>query len=540
MKRKTLLMLGLGLLASCDRLFQSQLGTDPALCTQSSSLCPSGQLCDFTSGTCQPIGGTNPPGWSLSAAAVGSCPQAPTITITGPSAGTTPKVLLNSLEVDPAEVAVGDDGALTITLPRQLPPGVVQVSLSFSATEPPVVFSPGFRYETKTAAVTALLPVASSLAKLPPDVLQLATWHPRRGGALDLAALGLTGTPVVHYRDAVVASRQTPTFAHLFSSTMLADGTALQTGNLATAVDSQSGDEALLTTTASAGSAAFFIAGSDTPVVKKSVLGSMNFPVLRQMVAGGYFRDDGGPIQALTFIGWQSGTTALPVQHSPGPGVNAAASDFVTIQTPVKNFVPVALASGRLNGDAYTDVLALLSGGTGPATYACVVSGGPTPVVYSFPQLPPGTTTVALGTLDSDALPDAVLGINSGAGTAGQLVIYLNQSAQTAPTVSWDAAKAVTVATRNAPTALAVADYDGDGRNDIIYAASDGVHVLLNQAGPAGQPGFTDFLVYGGNGWTVSSLATADFSGDSRLDVIVADTKNHTVVLLENSCSPAS
>lgn len=458
MKKKTLLMLGLGLLGSCDRLFQSQLGTDPALCTQSSSLCPSGQLCDFTTGSCQPIGGMNPPGWSLSASAVGSCPQAPTITITGPSSGTKPKVVLNSLEVDPGDVAVGNDGTLTVTLPRQLPPGVVQVSLTFSATEPPVVFSPGFQYFTKTAAVTALLPISSPLAKLPTDVLQLGAWHPRRGGALDLAALGLAGTPVVHYRDAVVASRQTPTFAHLFSSTTLADGTALQTGNLATAADSQSGDEALLTATASAGSAAFFIAGSDTPSVKKSVLGSMNFPVVRQMVAGGFFRDDGGPVQALTFIGWQSGTTALPVQHSAGPGVSAAASDFVTIQTPGKNFIPVALASGQLNGDAYTDVLALLSGGTGPATYACVISGGPTPSVFALPLLPPGTTTVALGTLDSDALPDAVFGINSGAGTAGQVVIYPNQSAQTAPAVSWDSTNAFTVATRDAPTALAVAD----------------------------------------------------------------------------------
>ncbi len=198
MKKKTLLMLGLGLLGSCDRLFQSQLGTDPALCTQSSSLCPSGQLCDFTTGSCQPIGGMNPPGWSLSASAVGSCPQAPTITITGPSSGTKPKVVLNSLEVDPGDVAVGNDGTLTVTLPRQLPPGVVQVSLTFSATEPPVVFSPGFQYFTKTAAVTALLPISSPLAKLPTDVLQLGAWHPRRGGALDLAALGLAGTPVVH------------------------------------------------------------------------------------------------------------------------------------------------------------------------------------------------------------------------------------------------------------------------------------------------------------------------------------------------------
>lgn len=533
MKEKALLVLGL--LAGCDRLFQSQLGTDPTLCTQSSSLCPSGQLCDFTSGTCQPIGGMNPPGWSLAMDTVAACPQPPTLKITGPLTGT-PQVRLNTLDVDPADVALGTDGTLTVTLPRQLPAGAVQVTLTFSASQPPVVLS-GFQYETKTASVTMLVPVQGSLANLPADVSQLATWQPRRGGALDLALLGGGGSPLVHYRDAVVASRQTPTFAHLLSLSTLTDGTLLQSGNLATVTDPQSGDGVLITATATAGSAAYFLGGSDAPIVKVSDTGSSSYTVVRQLVAGGFFKDDGGSIQALTFLGWQSGGNGLLVKHNPGPGSNNQGSDYTTIATAIPNPLPLALAAGSINSDAYTDVILLVGATFGPASAGFAISGGPTPNVTAIPALPIAVTTLTLGNLDSDPRPEAVFGINPGAGQSGKIAVYLNQSTKTA--ISWDPTNTIFVAARNAPTALAVADYNGDGRNDIIYGAADGVHVLLNQATGTGKPAFTDTLVYAASGWTVNSLVTADFSGDSRPDVIVADGKSRQVVLLENSCSPA-
>jgi len=264
------------------------------------------------------------------------------------------------------------------------------------------------------------------------------------------------------------------------------------------------------------------------------------------LVAGGYFRDGAGPVQALTFLGWQSATATLPVKLSANPSLKLASVDFVNLQTTIVNPLPLAVAAGQINNDAHTDVLLLVGAPSGTTSFGYWITGGaPTvglpsgpPLTGQFSTLPASATVVALGNLDSDPLPDAVFALNPGATQSGQVMVYLNQTALTAPVISWDQTKPITSPTKYAPSALAVADYNGDGVNDILYASLDGVHVLINQLS-AGKPTFTDYLVYlaPSGGWGVSSLVAVDFSADSRPDVIVADGQNHAVLLLENSCT---
>jgi len=90
------------LLTDCDALVQSFTADYPTQCTQSSSQCPTGQVCDFSAALCQPIGGLNPPGWSIAMTTVSSCPQPAVITISGPASRTVPKVKLNTIDVDAA------------------------------------------------------------------------------------------------------------------------------------------------------------------------------------------------------------------------------------------------------------------------------------------------------------------------------------------------------------------------------------------------------------------------------------------------------
>ena len=79
------------------------------------------------------------------------------------------------------------------------------------------------------------------------------------------------------------------------------------------------------------------------------------------------------------------------------------------------------------------------------------------------------------------------------------------------------------------PYDLAVADFNGDGRPDIAVAdyQSDGVTVLLNQGGGVfGPPEQIS------TGASQIATVTADFNGDGRLDLAVANPLNNAVTIL--------
>jgi carbonic anhydrase/acetyltransferase-like protein (isoleucine patch superfamily) len=85
------------------------------------------------------------------------------------------------------------------------------------------------------------------------------------------------------------------------------------------------------------------------------------------------------------------------------------------------------------------------------------------------------------------------------------------------------------------PAAVAAADLDGDGRLDLVVANAGGtladreggVSVLLGRAGGA----FESAVQYDAH-WTPSAIAIADFNGDGDLDVVVANAASHDVSVL--------
>ena len=79
------------------------------------------------------------------------------------------------------------------------------------------------------------------------------------------------------------------------------------------------------------------------------------------------------------------------------------------------------------------------------------------------------------------------------------------------------------------PASLAVGDFNGDGRPDLVVTSFDdaGVSVLLNQgAGIFGGPAF--FAA----GSRPQSVAVGDFNGDGRPDLAVANSLDNTVAVL--------
>ncbi len=88
---------------------------------------------------------------------------------------------------------------------------------------------------------------------------------------------------------------------------------------------------------------------------------------------------------------------------------------------------------------------------------------------------------------------------------------------------------APTYATGNNPIAIAVADFNGDGRPDPAVANNhDGnVSVLLGNA-----DGTFQAAINYGAGTTPKSIVAGDFNGDGRMDLVVANAMSNTVSIL--------
>ena len=72
------------------------------------------------------------------------------------------------------------------------------------------------------------------------------------------------------------------------------------------------------------------------------------------------------------------------------------------------------------------------------------------------------------------------------------------------------------------PYAVALGDFNADGRGDIVYAITDGLRVLLQTAGGF-SPGVFIGTGVGGTRELVESLVVGDFNGDGRADIAAVD-----------------
>jgi hypothetical protein len=150
--------------------------------------------------------------------------------------------------------------------------------------------------------------------------------------------------------------------------------------------------------------------------------------------------------------------------------------------------------------------------------------GNFTDVPYRFPEVPSDTRALAAADFDGDGDLDLFLGV----GTGGPGVVYQNQGKGTFAPVGSPFVPAVP-ADMDAFSAVAVGDLDGDGLPDLVIGNSTGGGTPLRVLQNASKGGSIQFLAAVDGAapaadWVVSAIALADFDGDGKLDVLLATT----------------
>src|SRR6185312_17413256 len=232
---------------------------------------------------------------------------------------------------------------------------------------------------------------------------------------------------------------------------------------------------------------------------------------------------------------------------------------------------PDALAAGDFNGDGRPDlavvnltgsVSVLLNGGAGaflPAVGFAVPSGSHSVAVADFigdghadlvvnPSLllgngdgtfQPATTLaangaiVATGDFNGDGKPDLASAVPTAPGLESVLISLGNGDGtfQAPQSFALDA---------GTPMAVAVADFNGDGRPDLAVTNNKDIDTRL---GGVTQPGTVSVLLGNGDGtfmtattyavgYGPTSVAAADFNGDGRPDLLVNNADSETVSAL--------
>jgi hypothetical protein len=174
---------------------------------------------------------------------------------------------------------------------------------------------------------------------------------------------------------------------------------------------------------------------------------------------------------------------------------------------------PSTLAVGDVDGDGAPDLVSVDWTSGSSATSVRILAGDghgnfqPAVLQQTFPGI--GAGSASLVDIDGDGKLDLVLTVVNTTGTAASIVWLKNTGGSFAAPVTL---------TPNSTGVLSVADFNGDGRPDIVYetaGSSSAVHILWNQGGT-----FNDQPARGLNG-VVGVPNVIDFNLDGIPDLVV-------------------
>ena len=251
-------------------------------------------------------------------------------------------------------------------------------------------------------------------------------------------------------------------------------------------------------------------------------------------VAGADFNLDGRPDLAVADEGSETASVLL---DSTAPG--AMTPSFAAARGFIVGASPAAVGAADFNGDGKPDLavadrddddVSVLLDSTAP--------GAATPTFLARQHFPVGAgpDSVAAVDLNLDGKPDLVIA-NHDDDTA---TVLFNTTAPGSTTASF--ASGVSFATGSQPSAVSVADLNGDSKPDLVVAdeGSDRVSVLFNTTVPgAASPSFAAAQPFA-SGDAPSAVAVADLDGDGIPDLLVADRGSGTASVLLNTTQRGS
>lgn len=227
--------------------------------------------------------------------------------------------------------------------------------------------------------------------------------------------------------------------------------------------------------------------------------------------------------------------TVLISNTAPG----AASFSVATEQDVVTGPNPEIVVTTDLNGDGKPDLILSEPLNNTVAVMLNTTAPGSNTSSFAAPQtFAAGNSPYSVATADfnGDGKPDLV----TVDGQDNTFTVFLNTTAPGASTAHFS--PAAVFGAGSVPVWVVCADIDGDGRPDLV-AANEGdntVSVLLNTTAPgAGTPTFSAQRKFPA-GTGPAAVVAADLNGDGKPELIVADITAGNVTVLLNTTAPGS